>query len=153
MSPFVCLSVHLYDHLEYKKTWILNTRIKIKKSHLSIVPSLRIPITTLLYWKFVSNIKNYFPPQPKNWHNGTSHVHCQVHLLRVGWRNRFFAVLERGSSSPQAASISARSDIPSIVCFKCIVQLWCLLFNKLARLTPQTNSTWRKLRSSAFKQY
>ncbi len=39
----------------------------------------------------------------------------------------------------------------STVCFKWIVQLWCLLFNKLDRLTPQTNSTCRKLRSSAFQ--
>ncbi len=34
-----------------------------------------------------------------------------------------------------------------------IVQLWCLSFNKLAWLTPQTNSTCRKLRSSAFQWY
>ncbi len=50
-------------------------------------------------------------------------------------------------------SLSARPDIPSTVCFKWIVQLWRSFFNKLARLTPQTNSTCKKLRSSAFQWY
>ena len=31
-------------------------------------------------------------------------------------------------------------------------QLWCFLINKLVSATPQTNNTWRKLRSSAFHQ-
>ncbi len=56
----------------------------------SVLLSLPIPIPMLLYCKLVSNTKNYFPPQPKNWHNGTSHVHCQVHLLlHVGLKNFF----------------------------------------------------------------
>ena len=32
-------------------------------------------------------------------------------------------------------------------------QLWQLLFNKLVILPPQTKSTWKKLRMSAFQQY
>ncbi len=85
--PSVCPFVHPSG---IWKIYILNIGIKIKKSHLSVVSSLRIPIPMLLYCKLVSNTKNYFPPQPKNWHNSTSHVHCKVHpLLHVGWRNFF----------------------------------------------------------------
>ncbi len=32
-------------------------------------------------------------------------------------------------------------------------QLWHFLINKLVSVTPLTNNTWRKLRSSAFQQY
>jgi hypothetical protein len=63
ISPSVCPFVPLSG---IQKTYILNVGVEIKKNHLSVVPSLQIPISTLLYCKFVSNIKNYFPPQPKN---------------------------------------------------------------------------------------
>ncbi len=76
-----------------QKTYILIVGIKIKKSCLSVISSLRIPIPMLLYCKLVSNTKKYFPPQPKNCHNGTSHIHRQVHpLLHVGWRNFFYCL-------------------------------------------------------------
>ncbi len=50
-------------------------------------------------------------------------------------------------------SLSASSDIPSTICFNTQPQLWHILINKLARLTPQTNSTCRKLRTWAFQRY
>ncbi len=92
ISPSVCPLVHPSG---IQKTYILNVGIEIKKSHLSVVPSLRIPIPTLLYCKFVSHIKTYFLLQAKNWHTSTSHVHCRVYPLHVGWRNFLPAVLER----------------------------------------------------------
>jgi hypothetical protein len=49
-----------------QKMYILNVGIKIKKRHLSVVPSLQIPIPMLLYCKLISNTKNYYPPQSKN---------------------------------------------------------------------------------------
>ncbi len=54
---------------EYQNTKIFHVGSKIRVStwsHLSVIPPLRIPIPTsnlVFYSKFVSNTKNYFPPQ------------------------------------------------------------------------------------------
>ncbi len=62
-------SVFSSVHLEYKNTLIFHVGIKIwvsTWSFLSVVPPLRILIPTyhlVFYSKFVSNTKNYFPPQ------------------------------------------------------------------------------------------
>ncbi len=44
-------------------------------------------------------------------------------------------------------------DISSICSNETQLELWCFLFNKIPRLIPKTNNTWRKLRSLAFQRY
>ncbi len=91
VSPAHALQVYLEEQIgypahnglispsvNYENMSIFNVGIKIRVStwsHLSILHSLEISIATchhVLYTKYRNKTKNHFPPQPKNWHNGTT---------------------------------------------------------------------------------
>jgi hypothetical protein len=54
----------------------------------------------------------------------------QVHSLRVGWRNHFFAALERVSSSPRATSVLGNGHV-MCCCVSFLItagnSVWCYL--------------------------
>ncbi len=94
ISLSILLSICLSIRLEYQNTQIFNVGIKMKKSHQTVNPSLRIPILTLLYCKFVSNTKNCFLPQPKT--DTMAHHMSIAEYTRCAWaEGNFFRCLRK----------------------------------------------------------
>ncbi len=87
-----------------------------------------------------------FPPFPPNgFFFSTLYTHTYIRTSRQ--------FLQKNTVSERRIPAKSKTRIPDKEIPQHKAKLWRFLTNKLVNATPQTNSTQRKLRSSAFHRY